>query len=128
MRMSELPISRRKFCKNKTGMNTKTRIRNPVARPRSNRGRGIEVRFSCENGAGRSAVAGILENRGSDIVAESEPVGVALSGAGVGDSRSGVPFPGCEQGSVSSFGEQDGVTNFLSGVSDSLVCVSHGRI
>lgn len=113
---------------NKIGMNTKAKIRNPVARPRSSRGREMEICFFCENGAGWGAAIGILQNRAADIVAASTRVGTALFRAGVGGSRSGVPLRASEQGSVASLGAQDAATNFLSRASDSLVCVSHWRI
>lgn len=125
MRMSELPISRRKFGKNKIGMSTKTEIRNPVATSRSGRGREIEICFSCENGAGTRAVVGVLQNRGTGIVPSSARVGIALSKAEFDGRRSSVSFRACEQWLVSSFGTQDGTPQFLSGASDPLPCASH---
>jgi len=60
--MSELPISGRKFCKNKMGINTKTKIRKLVATPRSNRDQKKEACISREGVSGRSAVVGMPQN------------------------------------------------------------------
>ena len=125
MRMSMLPIWPRKSCTNKVGASAKTRMRNPNAKPRSSRGREIKICFSCEDGAGENPAEGILHNRAIDSVVASAQVGIGFSRVGVGGSGSGVAFRASEQGSNSSFGAQDGSTNFLSGAPEFLVGISH---